>query len=87
MTYKRLVWSMGISMTILYLVTAMLLLKNGYEHPFHPYTQLDVWVFSFGWAMGDWGYALMAALILLFIGTIYWFMGKFINDRSKRELY
>lgn len=87
MTYKRLVWSMIISMAILYLVTATLLIKNGYERPFHPYTQLDRWIFSFGWSMGDWGYALMTALILLFIGTIYWLMGKFSSNRRKKARY
>lgn len=87
MTYKRLLWSIILSMAILYLATAILLLMNGHEQAFHPYTQLNLWLFAFGWSMGNWGYVLMTALILLFIGMIYWLMGKFSNNRRKKELY
>ncbi|MBL1222614.1 hypothetical protein JET18_17305 [Chryseobacterium sp. L7] len=39
-------------------------------------------LFSFLWSLGNWGYVLLAAILILLFAAIYWISGKLIKKNN-----
>lgn len=84
MAFEKIVWSLIVTLAILYLGGALFFWENEVSQPFEPDTHIDMWLFAFGWSMGNLGYWLMAGLIALFVGIVYWLIGRLSGAQRRR---